>query len=61
MNKENRITDLLLEAEKELQELQIKNADRNRAVALTHIQTALLWLNKQYIDEVLKFEQTKDN
>lgn len=45
--------DLLVQAEKELQALQVKSASRDRAVALTHLQTALLWLHKPVMDDVM--------
>lgn len=37
---------LMSRAEVELLELQAKSANRDRAIALTHLQTAILWLHK---------------
>jgi hypothetical protein len=51
---DQRTIQILASAEEELVELQNKKADRNRAIALTHVQTALLWLNKEHIDSLVK-------
>jgi hypothetical protein len=55
---EQRVPKLLVAAEEELLSLQEKNADRKRAIALTHLQTAILWMNKQYVDELLKLNES---
>jgi hypothetical protein len=44
----------LLEAEEILKSLQSKNATRASAIALTHLETAKLWLMKEWIEDSYK-------
>lgn len=54
---EERAIELLLEAEQELNNVQFKGANRNRAIAITHLQTAILWLHKSDLDSLLESRQ----
>ena len=48
-NLEQRAQLALLNARDDLMALQAKGANRDRAVAITHLETALLWLNKDLV------------
>lgn len=50
---------LLLAAKEELQKLQASKANRQRAIALLNLETSILWLMSNSVDEVLKVSFTK--
>lgn len=58
---EDRAVELLLEAEQELQNAQTKSANRDRVIALTHLQTAILWLHKPQLDNLIESKPTSDS
>jgi hypothetical protein len=58
---EERAIELLLEAEQELNNVQSKGANRNRAIAITHLQTALLWLHKPELDHFIESKQPQSD